>query len=534
VTSVGVCLIHAYANGAHERRVREILHDEYPELHVSLSSEVLPEYREYERAVNTLVDAFVKPSMSRYMSDLREEIGQREGAAPFVVMKSNGGVAGVGQVLDKPISTALSGPAAGALGAATIAGLAGFQKVVTLDAGGTSTDLCLVEDGTPRLTTTGSIGRFPVKLPMIDIVTIGTGGGSIAWRNPEGRLAVGPRSAGARPGPMCYGFGGEAPTITDANLVLGRIPPALIGGAISLDVDRARAGIAALAKELELDASPEHLAAGIIDVANWSQANAIRQLVVRSGLDAGRLALMSFGGSGPAQSGAVMALMGLEATIIPVNPGNLSALGLLAVDWRTDHVVTSVMREDAVDLAAMGVGFGRLEAEADETLARDGVPPEDRRLARAIDARYEGQADEIRVPVPSGAVDDGFLAAALDAFHRAHERLYGFSYRGEQRVEIVNLSVAGFGGIERPVFKKLPEAEPGAAVEPARRRPVYFAETGGFAETPICDRADLLAGARLDGPAVIEEFGATTVLFPGQWLLVDPYGTLILKERAPA
>lgn len=529
VTAIGVSLIHSYANPAHERRVRDIVAEVLPDVPISISSDVLPEYREYERTVTTLVDAFVKPKMNRYMGDIARLLPEKLRKQPFLVMKSNGGVAGVDIVRDRPITTALSGPAAGALGAAVFAELAGFPKIIALDAGGTSTDLCLVENGEPHLTTTGSIGRFPVKLPMIDIVTVGTGGGSIAWKNPEGRLAVGPMSAGATPGPICYPDGGDQPTITDANVVLGRIPPALIGGGIKLDVERARAGMVQLGKELGMDSSPEEIASGIIEVANWSQANAIRQLIIRRGVSADELALMSFGGSGPAQSAAVMGLIGFKATIVPVDPGNVSAFGLLAVDWRTDHVVTRVMREDGVKLPLVSGEFDRLEKEAMATLKRDGVSEDHSRFVRYLDARYEGQADELRVPVPAGAIDEAFLRDALKRFHEVHERAYGYAYEGKQMVEIVNLAVSGFGQIGRPALRPRKTTGPTEA-KPESIRPVYFREAGGFVDCPVFQRRDLLAKVKITGPAVVEEFGSTSVVFPGQSLLVDDYGSLIISD----
>ena len=288
---------------------------------------------------------------------------------PFLVMQSSGGVASAAEVVRKPITTALSGPAAGALGSAVISEIAGFPNMVTLDAGGTSTDLCLIEGGKPHVTNGGAVGSFPVRIPMIDIETIGTGGGSIAWITREGHLKVGPKSAGAEPGPMCYPNGGTEPTITDANLVLGRIPAALIGGGIALDVARSRAGIAALAARLPGNMSVEQLAHGIIEIANWNQANAIRQMTIQRGIDPRGFALLSFGGAGPAQSPAVMDLLGMQACIVPPNPGNLSAFGLLAVDWRTDHIVTKVMHEDSVDLATVADIYARLERDAVETLS---------------------------------------------------------------------------------------------------------------------------------------------------------------------
>jgi N-methylhydantoinase A len=544
VRAIGICLIHSYANPAHERRVAEIVQDEYPDCALSLSCAVLPEYREYERAVTTLVDAFVKPHMEKYLRSVHDELGSAcsgevEAGSPirtcatkglkdkpFLVMQSSGGVASAADVVRKPITTALSGPAAGALGSAVFAEIAGFPDVVTLDAGGTSTDLCLIEAGKPHVTNGGAVGPFPVRIPMIDIETIGTGGGSIAWISREGHLKVGPKSAGADPGPMCYPGGGAEPTITDANLVLGRIPPALIGGGIALQPARSRAGLDALAKRLPGSMSAEQLAHGIIEIANWNQANAIRQMTIQRGIDPRAFALLSFGGAGPAQSPAVMDLLGMKACIVPPNPGNLSAFGLLAVDWRTDHIVTKVMHEDAIDLGVVASLYAGLERDAVATLERDGIAPERIRLVREADIRYAGQSMEVRVGAPAGNIDGTFLAGLIEAFHAAHLRTFGYNYSGQQKVELVNLCVSGFGLIERPELPKL--AARGRAT-PARKsvRLVYF--DGAFRDTPVYDRAVLPPGFRLEGPAVVEEFGSTTVVFPGQQLEVDPHGILIVR-----
>ncbi len=526
VRAVGVCLIHAYANPAHERRVAEIVAQEYPECALSLSSTVLPEYREYERAVTTLVDAFVKPHMANYLRRVRDALGARLADKPFLVMQSSGGVASAAEVVNKPITTALSGPAAGALGAAVIAEVAGFANVVTLDAGGTSTDLCLIEGGRPHVTNGGAVGNFPVRIPMIDINTIGTGGGSIAWISREGHLKVGPKSAGAEPGPMCYPNGGSEPTITDANLVLGRIPAALIGGGIALDAARARAGITALARRLAGNMSAEQLADGIIEIANWNQANAIRQMTIQRGIDPREFALLAFGGAGPAQSPAVMDLIGMQACIVPPNPGNLSAFGLLAVDWRTDHIITRVLHEDAIDIAAIADIYARLEAEAVGTLERNGIDAGHIRILREADIRYGGQSMEVRVAAPGGKVDMSFLAGLIAAFHAAHMRNFGYTYEGEQKIELVNFCVSGFGLIERPQIPEL--AATAAPAAPAKSmRPVYF--DSAFRDTPIHERAALGPGVILQGPAIVEEFGSTTVVFPRQELAVDPHGVLIVR-----
>jgi N-methylhydantoinase A len=531
IRAIGICLIHAYANPAHERRVAAIVRDVYPEAAISLSSDVLPEYREYERTVTTLVDAFVKPYMERYLEHVRDALEPALREKPFLVMQSNGGVASPEQVVRKPITTALSGPAAGALGSAVIAEIAGFPNVITLDAGGTSTDLCLIENGQPPITNGGAVGPFPVRIPMIDIKTIGTGGGSIAWISREQQLKVGPHSAGAEPGPMCYPSGGDVPTITDANLVLGRIPPTLIGGGIALNVGRARDGIAALAARLTGDMSAEELAHGIIEIANWNQANAIRQMTIQRGIDPRAFALLAFGGAGPAQSPAVAELLGMQACIVPPNPGNLSAFGLLAVDWRTDHMVTKVMHEDTIDLAGIAAAYRTLEQDAAETLRRDGIAADRIRIVREADVRYAGQSMEVRVEAPAGPVTEEFLDSLFAAFHAAHNKTFGYHYAGEQKVELVNLRVSGFGLIDRPRIPRLASGERVPQVCKATR-PVYF--DGVFHETAIYERTSLPAGCRICGPAVIEEFGSTSVVFPGQTVTVDSFGVLIIRREVEA
>jgi N-methylhydantoinase A len=282
----------------------------------------------------------------------------------------------------------------------------------------------------------------------------------------------------------------------------------------------------ALAARLPNNMSPEQLAEGIIEIANWNQANAIRQMTIQRGIDPRRLALLSFGGSGPAQSPAVMELIGMMACIVPPNPGNLSAFGLLAVDWRTDHMVTQVTHESAVDRAALAAIFAGLEREAGETLARDGILPERMRLVREADIRYAGQSMEVRVTGPGGTIDDGFVAALIDAFHAAHLKTFGYNYAGEQKVELVNFCVSGFGVIERPSIPRLDPA--GISPPVGARRPVFF--DGAFRDTPIFARADLGPGVRLDGPLVVEEFGSTTVVFPGQSVAVDPHGILLIRR----
>jgi len=313
--------------------------------------------------------------------------------------------------------------------------------------------------------------------------------------------------------------------------VLGRIPPSLIGGGIALDIDRARDGIAALAAKLPGSMSVEQLASGIIEIANWSQANAIRQMTIQRGIDPREFALLSFGGAGPAQSAAVMDLLAMKACIVPPNPGNLSAFGLLAVDWRTDHIVTKVMHEDAIDLADVAVRYAALEREAAATLQRDGIEAPRIRLVREADIRYAGQSMEVRVTAPGGAVDKLFLSGLIGAFNAAHLKTFGYDYAGKQKIELVNLCVSGFGVIERPQMPKLAARE--GKPTPKGNRAVYFGNV--FLDTPVYDRASLPSGGRVDGPAVVEEFGSTTVVFPDQYVEVDPHGILVVRplKRSP-
>ncbi|MFA1547575.1 hydantoinase/oxoprolinase family protein [Actinomadura chokoriensis] len=522
ILAIGVCFLHSYADPSHELAMRDVLRSEHPDAAVSLSCEVLREYREYERSVTTLVDAAVKPAMNGYLARIAERVATRP-----LVMKSNGGVLSADEVVRQPVTTVLSGPAAGALGAAFVVAHSGHGSVVTLDGGGTSTDVAVVVDGEPTLTTEGSIGRHPVKIPMIDIVTVGAGGGSVAWRSPEGALKVGPRSAGADPGPLCYGRGGAEATVTDAHAVLGRIPPHLLGGEVPLDVAAARRGIGALAEDLGLPV--ERAAAGILEISAWNQANAIRQITVKRGLDVRDYPLVAFGGSGPLLACRLLDVLGLPAALVPQNPGNLSAFGLLTVDVKNDCVRTRVVRDAELDPALLDAVYADLEAEAAGALAREGFPEDRRRFARSADLRYHGQAFEVRVPAPAGRPDEAFRAEVVRRFHDAHESLYGYCYRGDPRhpVEWVNLRVSGIGPIDRPRLTERPagDGDPSRARTGARR--VYFE---GWEETAVYRREKLAPGDTIEGPAVIEEFGSTLPLHPGFTARLDGFANLVVTR----
>ncbi|NED93968.1 hydantoinase/oxoprolinase family protein [Phytoactinopolyspora alkaliphila] len=527
IRAIGVSFLHSYAAPEHELRMRAVLTREHPEATVSISSDVLREYREYERSVTTLVDAAVKPSIRGYVENIRRRLDGMTDAGrsvPFYVMKSNGGVLSGEEVIEQPITTVLSGPAAGALGAAVVARAAGHADVLTLDGGGTSTDVTVVVGGQPALTTEGTVGAYPSKIPMIDVVTVGAGGGSIAWLSPEGTLKVGPQSAGADPGPLCYGTGGAEPTITDAHLVLGRIPPHLLGGEIALDGEAARSGLAVLAGRLQLDL--ERCASGMLEISAWNQANALRQITVKRGLDVRDFTLVTFGGSGSLLACRLMDILGLNAVLVPLNPGNLSAYGLLTVDVRNDYVRTAVARHATLDVADMAKILESLRAEADDALSREGFPTAERRFVRTADLRYFGQAYEVRVELPDGPVTGSLVDAVAAAFHAEHRRLYGYDFRDDprQEVEWVNLRVTGIGPIRRPEMVELP---PGDGARAASRRPVYF---GGWTDTPVFDRAVLGAGDVVTGPAVVEEFGSTIPIHPQFRAQVDRFGNLAITR----
>jgi N-methylhydantoinase A len=516
----------------------EVLRVEHPGCVVSVSSEVLREYREYERSVTTLVDAAVKPKVGAYVTNIRTRLDEIAPHVPFYVMKSNGGVLSAAEVVHQPITTMLSGPAAGALGAALIAGTAGFDRVLTCDGGGTSTDVTVVIDGEPALTTEGSVGDYPSKIPMIDVVTVGAGGGSIAWLSPEGTLKVGPKSAGADPGPICYPNGGDQPTVTDAHVVLGRIPPHLLGGEIPLSVPAAIDGLARLGAELDL--SLERTATGILEISAWNQANALRQVTVAKGLDVRDFTLTTFGGSGSLLACRLMDILNLPRTLVPPNPGNVSAFGLLTVDVRNDYVQTVVSKHVDLDLDRVRSVYAELEGRAQEALDGEGFDRDSQRMQRTADLRYVGQAFEVRVPVADGELDRAAAEDVAQAFHAAHRQLYGYDFATDPRqaVEWVNLRVSGIGPIRRPDIVELPQRDGGTDRAVTGSRRVFFdaehtapSSGGGWVDTPTYDRPRLGPGDVVAGPAIIEEFGSTVPVHPGFRATVDAYGNLLLTKE---
>ena len=525
VRCLAVCLLHSYANGEHERRVKALVAERHPGLFVSISCEVLPEYREYERAMTTLVDVLVKPYCKTYLDHAHREIRKTATDAPFLIMQSNGGVVTHATAGDRPVTMLLSGPAAGVLASIHVAERAGVPNVLTLDVGGTSTDVALIEKLRPHYTSETKVESYPVKTPMLDIATVGTGGGSLAFINEYGNLKVGPRSAGAEPGPICYGRGGTEPTVTDAAIVLGRIPPQLAGGLIRLDRDAALAAFERMGERLGMAAAD--VAAGVFEIGTFNQVHGIRQVTVTRGRNPRDFVLLAFGGAGGMFAVDVADFLGMDHAIVPPNPGNLSAFGLHVSDIRRDFVQTLVRQQSSADVEEIERVWAGLEARARADVAAEGVPAERIALTRLADVRYVGEGHEVPVVVPAGATGRAAIEAMWSAFHGVHNRTFGFAYEGVQDVELVNLRVQAVGAVERPVTPTIERT--GARPAPATRRRVYWRETG-WIDCDVYRREDLSTTLAIDGPLISEEYGSTVVVPPGWSLSVDEHANLHLRR----
>jgi N-methylhydantoinase A len=530
VESVAICFLYAFLHPEHERRAAEIVHEVCPNVWVSMSSVVLPQFREFERSMATVLNAYVTPHVSRYLSTVADRLADAALTdSSLFIMKSNGGVISAQDASRQAIHTALSGPAGGVMGAARIAAEAGFEDVITIDVGGTSADVSLVRGGEPALTATGTIGAFPLQLPIIDIHTIGAGGGSLARISSTGRLTVGPESAGAVPGPACYGKGGTEPTVTDAHLVLGRIPASLVGGEVSLDCEAAERAIQEkIATPLGLRL--EEAAAGILALVNASMVGAIRLVSIERGHDPRLFTLVPFGGAGPLHGLDLAGLLGIPRTLVPRNPGVLSTVGLLNADIRNDIVRTRIWEGPDYPVDQVQAAFDDLASEARASLGRDlgraGVT-----LRKTADLRYRGQGSELRVDVPDGALDEAAMRRLRERFHAAHEQLNSYALPNAP-VDLVNLRVTATVPLPKAGSVEIPPQEGTIDVAQVGERRVYFGVGqggAGWTDTPRYDRARLGAGAIVDGPVVLEQLDSTTVLGPGQRATVDRFGNLIVE-----
>ena len=529
VEALAICFLYSFLAPEHERQVLERARARFPSLAIVASYEVHPEFREYERLSTTVANAYLAPRMSAYVRAFRRRVEELGIPALPYINQSNGGTMSVEEAARMPVRTALSGPSAGVAGAAWIAAQTGFGTIATFDMGGTSTDVAFVHGGTPGLAFEREIGGVMLRVPALDIHTVGAGGGSIAWRDSGGALKVGPQSAGADPGPACYGRGGEAPTVTDANLILGRLGPVgLAGGAVPLDPARAEAAIGRLAGELGL--SPLETARGVMRVVNANMANAVRVVTVQRGVDPTGLTLVPFGGAGPLHAGELAQELGIPTLAVPPAPGLLCALGLLIEDLRTDAVRTHLAPLEPDRLAALAARFAEMERDAMRWLDRESVPAARRRLERWLDLRYVGQNFELLVPVPEETWRAGDCTALRRRFLETHEQVYGFAAEDEP-VQVVNVRLVARGLADPPRLARLPRGGVEASAAEIGRRGVYVDDAQGVVPCPVYARARLLAGQRIAGPAVVEQFDATTWLLPRQEAVVDDLGFLVIRRE---
>lgn len=525
--SVAICFLHSYRNPAHEERAREVLQENLPGLFISCSSRVLAEFREYERTSTTCINAYVMPAIRQYLADLEQRLLEEKVQVPLFIMQSNGGIITAGAAREQSARTLLSGPAGGVTAGLMLSRLTGEKNLITIDMGGTSLDTSLVFQGALRYSTENYVGGYPLKLPMIEIHTMGAGGGSLARLDAGGALKVGPESAGAVPGPAGYDRGGTRPTVTDANLVLGRLDQqGLLGGAMPVNLDRARESIK-LHIAGPLGISPEEVARGIIQVVNANMVRGIRVISVEKGYDPREFALLAFGGAGPLHGAELARELGITRVIIPPYPGINSAVGMLAADIRRDYVLTRVMAEDRVDYRQVNSLFARMKEEALEELGQEGFPRHLVTFACGLDLRYARQAYELPVPLGGGGMGEGQLPQLVQAFHRQHRQAYGYS-REEEKIEVVNLRLVAQGIMGPPRVQKSRPPPSYTPVSPGGRRPVYW--QGGVQETPVYRRELLPVGMEFAGPAIVEQLDSTTAIPPGRKFQVDPYGNLVIWE----
>ena len=524
VQAIAVCYLFSFVNPANERRTREIIAEVAPEISVSLSSDVDPTFREYERLCVTAFDAYLGPVVKRYLAGLADTLRALGIPGVPLIMRSRGGIVSAALAAEQPVTLFLSGPAGGVIGAGFAAERSGVRDFVSLDMGGTSNDVAVVRDGTPLLASEGAIGPYPVRTPMVDVNTIGAGGGSVAWIDAAGGLRVGPRSAGADPGPACYGRGGDEATVTDASVVLGYLNPArFAGGTVTLDVAAAERAVAAIGRRLGVD--PVAAAAGIHRVVNARIADQIRLVTIKRGYDPRQFSLVVLGGAGPVHGAALAAEMGMAEVLVPEAPGVLAAFGLLAAAIEHHHARTLQARTDVADLAAVNRCLGELDAAGRGRMREEGVPADQVRVAYTADMRYVGQAYELEVPIALPITREG-MPEILAAFHAVHERVYGYA-RTQQPVEFVNFRAVHTYPLPRPVVTPAARATGSLADARLGKRRAYF---GAFVPTAIYERARLPLGARLAGPAIVEQDDTTTVIPPGVTARVDDAGNLRLRR----
>ena len=530
VQAIAVCTLFSFINPVHEERIGEIIEEEYPGVYVTLSSKLAPEFREFSRMSTTVMNSYLGPVMKKYVNNFRESIaGLGIGVEPYVT-QSNGSIISIRETIDCPIKTALSGPSAGVIAASYIGKQCGAEKVITFDMGGTSADISLIENYTPQVSNERMVEGYPARIPMINIITIGAGGGSIAGIDDGGALKVGPKSAGATPGPACYMRGGENPCVTDANIVLGKLnQKKILGGRMDVDIDLAKKAI----KEKICDKSgldEKRAANGIITVVNSNMVRAIRSVSVEKGYDVREFSLMAFGGAGPLHACEVAKDLGMHEVIIPPHPGTLCSLGLLLADTKFDLSRTFVVTGEAENLAAVNRQFADMIEQGTGLLDKEGVPAERRVFEYSIDMRYQRQNFEINIPVAGGVMTEEILKQAIADFHAEHKRSYGYC-KEQAVVQFVSYRVSAIGIIDKPDIRPqelTPDAPLPKAIEV---RQVLFQNHEDYVETPVYSRTDLKPGQTLPGPCILEQMD-TTIVVPTDWTIhVDGYENLLITDK---
>ena len=525
VQSVAVCFLHSYANPAHELAMEEVLRKECPEVSVTLSHRLSREYREYERISTAVIDAYVKPITRTYLENLDQALRRGGFKGHFLLTRSGGGAMTVESAKEQPVHLVLSGPAGGVIGASSLSELLGQKNLITIDMGGTSLDASLIADGQVTVETSKYFQTLPISIPTIDIHTIGAGGGSIAWIDDGGHLQVGPKSAGAVPGPACYNKGGQAPTFTDAALTIGYLDPNyFLGGEIKLEAALARQVIEKLAKLLRM--SLEEAAAGIVRISEAKIAAAVRLISIERGYHPRDFALLAFGGGGPFVAANVARELGIPKAIVPIGPANFSALGMLMVDVVHDFAQTYVTGLEDVDIATVNQVYARLTGLARKALAEDGFDERQSRVILSAELRYIGQEHTVNLRMPGESLQTGNVEKIVEDFNTAHRAQYGHSM--EDPVEIVTLRLRALGVLPRPEIPKTGKGT--GSPEKARKgsRPVYLRERGRQVNYPVYERGLLLSSDRIDGPAIVEEPSSTTVVHSGDVLVVGEYGQLVI------
>ncbi len=525
VEAVAVCFLFSYLNPEHERRAAEIVRQELPDAFVTTSADIVPQFREFERFTTACMSAFVGPRTGAYLERLASALSREGVPSDLHVMMSSGGLASVRSAAERPVTLLMSGPAAGILGGQWAGELDGRRRLITFDMGGTSADIGIVtEHGVGEASARDTwIGGYPLLVPMLDVHTIGAGGGSIAFVDSGGGFRVGPHSAGATPGPACYGLGGDRPTVTDAHVMLGRIDPErFLGGHMRLQVERAGAVFAELAAELGLDVA--EAAEGAITIANANMARAIRSRTIEKGHDPRGFTLVAFGGAGPLHAAEVAESLEIPEVLVPPHPGITSATGLLTSDLKYDQMRTVFMVQGDVDEARLNHGLAELEAELVERLRRDGVAEGDIEIARMLDCRYAGQGYELRLALSNG----NFSEAELERFHALHEREYGHAF--SDPIEIVNARVSVTG--RRPTLRRLRPPEGSLEAALVGRRESIFRVDGSLEALPtgFYDRTRLPAGEALPGPAIVFHLDTTTLVPPRWSAQAEDSGNLILRR----